>query len=114
MRDRDNELETIRSLASFDRVSVQSNGITYRSTPAADFLIEEFIRRTGDGEIRDVVIENADREAREEDTDGVAYSLWKIKYGGGSEYANSLRAQAVAKRIAAYHLTWMAEQADEE
>lgn len=112
-RDRDNEIETIRSLASFDRVSVQSDGITYRSTPAADNLIDEFIRRTGDGEIRDAVIENADREAREEATDGVAYAVWRNLYGSSSEYAKSLRAQAVGKFVSAHHLLFMAEQVDE-
>lgn len=113
MRDRDNELEYIRAAAAIDRVSVKVNGITHRSVPATENLVDEFVRRTGDGEIRDVVITDADREAREEDTDGVAYGVWKILYGNGSDYANSLRAQAVAKRIAAFHLTWMADQADE-
>mgnify|MGYP003405472345 CR=1 FL=1 len=114
MRDRDFEIDFIRGTASADRVSVKDNGITQLSSPSPTNLIDEFIRRTGDGEIRQVVIDDADREAREEAVDGVAYTIWRVIYGGGSPYSNQLRSQAAAKFVSAFHLLWMAEQADEE
>lgn len=114
MRDRDTEIEYIRAIAPFDRISVQVNGVTLRSVPSVDNLLEDFIRRTGDGEIRPHIISLGDKEAMEEATDGVAYGCWRNLYGDSTEYAKSLRAQAVAKMLSAYHLFYMAGQADEE
>lgn len=114
MRDRDTEIEYIRAIAAFDRISVQVNGVTMRSVPSPDHLLDDFQKRTGDGEIRPHIIELGDKEAREECTDGVAYGTWVNLYGDTTEYAKSLRAQAIAKLLSAYHLLWMAEQADEE
>lgn len=113
MRDRDTEVEYIRACASFDRVGVKANGIQQLVRPDASRLVDEFIRRTGDGEIRPHIIELGDKEAREEATDGVAYCAWRNLYGSSGEYAKSLRAQAIGKFQSAYHLLWMAEQADE-
>lgn len=113
MRDRDTEVEYIRACAAFDLVGTKDNGIHKRVKPPTSDLVDEFIRRTGDGEIRPHIIELGDKEAREEATDGVAYAVWRNLYGSSSEYAKSLRAQAVGKFVSAHHLLFMAEQVDE-
>ena len=113
MRDRDTEIAYIQACASFDLVGIKDNGIERRVRPPTPDLVDEFIRRTGDGEIRPHIIELGDKEAREEATDGVAYAAWRNLYGSSSEYSKSLRAQAVGKFVSAHHLLFMAEQADE-
>lgn len=112
-RDRDLEIQTIRALAALDRVSANDNGLTRLVTPPTGPLIEQFEQRTGDGEIRPHVILLGDAEAMEECADGVAYGVWRSTYGDTTDYAKTLRSQAVAKLISAHHLFFMANQVDE-
>lgn len=113
MRDRDLEVQTIKALAALDRVSANDNGLTRLVTPPTGPLLEEFLKRTGDGEIRPHIVNLGDSEAMEECTDGVAYGVWRSMYGDTTEYAKQLRSQAVAKLISAHHLFFMANQVDE-
>lgn len=114
MRDRSTEIEYLKACAGMVRVRAIDNGFERLVRPPVEHYVEHFIKRTGDGPIREVIIQNGDAEGMEEAVDGGAYPAWRNLYADDtSDYAKSLRAQAIGHAIAMHHLLRMAQEVDE-
>jgi hypothetical protein len=112
-REIDREKELVEAAASVVRIPVSNGDFTIRVKPPVAALNAFADERAGNKPIRPEVIENGDREAREELADCRSYLAWTVLHGD-RQSGNDLRAMAIGHVAAAYHLIELAGLEDDQ
>ena len=112
-RELDREKELVEAAASVVRIPVSNGDFKILVKPPVQGLNQFADERAGGRPIRPEIIENGDREAREELADCRSYLAWTVLHGDRSRGGNDLRAMAIGHVAAAYHLIELASQQED-
>ena len=108
-RDVDRESELVEAGASLIKVPVSNGDFKVLVKPPVDNLNEFSDRRAGARPIRDVIVADGDREAKEELADCRSYLAWVVLHGDRSMESNELRVMALGHVAAAFYLIELAD-----
>lgn len=111
-REIDREKELVEAAASLVRIPVSNGHFRTLVKPPVSNLnrfADERAQTKGPG-VESAIVEDADREAREELADCRNYLAWRVNHGTDDAGANEFRAMALGHVAAAYHLIELAGQ----
>jgi hypothetical protein len=111
-REVDEEKELVEAAASLVRIHVSNGHFKVLVKPPVKSLNDFADKRAQlkGPSVESAIVEDADREAREELADARNYLSWRIRHGTDSSGANEFRSMALGHIAAAYHLIELADQ----